>query len=80
MASIQKEIDINRSRETVWNAIRDIGNIHKRLVVRFVTDCKLDGDWRTITRLVRPDHPALRRWRKSLAPARPQTRRTDNHP
>ena len=49
MASIQKEIEINRSRESIWSAIRDVGNIHKRLVVGFVTDCKLEGDWRTIT-------------------------------
>ena len=49
MATINKEIEINRSREFVWDAIRDVGNIHKRLVVGFVTDCKLDGDWRTVT-------------------------------
>lgn len=49
MATIIKEIEINRSKETVWDAIRDVGNIHKRLVVGFVTDCKLEGDWRTIT-------------------------------
>jgi len=49
MASIHKEIEINRSRESVWAAIRDVGNIHKRLVAGFVVDCKLDGDWRTIT-------------------------------
>jgi len=49
MATITKEIEINRSKETVWNAIRDVGNIHKRLVVGFVTDCKLEGDWRTVT-------------------------------
>jgi hypothetical protein len=49
MATINKEIEINRSRDFVWDAIRDVGNIHKRLVVGFVTDCKLEGDWRTVT-------------------------------
>ena len=49
MATIIKEIEINRSKETVWDAIRDVGNIHKRLVVGFVTDCKLEGDWRSLT-------------------------------
>lgn len=49
MATIIKEIEINRSKETVWDAIRDVGNIHQRLVVGFVTDCKLEGDWRTLT-------------------------------
>jgi len=40
---------IERSKECVWNAIRDVGAIHKRLVPGFVIDCKLAGDWRTVT-------------------------------
>ena len=49
MATIYKEITIDRSRESVWEAIRDVGAIHTRLVPGFVVDCKLDGDWRTVT-------------------------------
>ena len=49
MATIIKEVEINRSKEFVWDAIRDVGNIHKRLVVGFVADCKLEDDWRTVT-------------------------------
>ena len=49
MATITKEIEINRPKEFVWDAIRDVGAIHKRLVKGFVLDCKLDGDWRTVT-------------------------------
>jgi hypothetical protein len=49
LASIRKEIVINRSQELVWDAIRDVGEIHKRLVPGFVVDCKLEGDWRTVT-------------------------------
>jgi carbon monoxide dehydrogenase subunit G len=49
MATIQKEIAIERSREFVWDAIRDVGAIHKRLVPEFVVDCELEGDWRTVT-------------------------------
>jgi len=49
MATIIKEIEINRSKESVWDAIRDVGAIHKRLVPGFVVDCKLEGDWRTVT-------------------------------
>ena len=49
MASIRKEIAIQRSRELVWDAIRDVGQIHKRLVPGFVVDCQLEGDWRTVT-------------------------------
>lgn len=49
MATIHKEIEIDRSEEFVWDAIRDVANIHKRLVPGFVIDCRLEGDWRTVT-------------------------------
>ena len=49
MATIQKEIAIERNKDTVWDAVRDVGSIHKRLVPGFVVDCKLEGDWRTVT-------------------------------
>jgi len=49
MATIHKEIEILRNKEFVSDAIRDVGAIHKRLVPRFVVDCKLEGDWRIVT-------------------------------
>jgi hypothetical protein len=49
MASIHKEMEIDRSKEFVWDAIRDVGAIHKRLVPGFVVDCKLEGDSRIVT-------------------------------
>jgi hypothetical protein len=49
MATIHKEIEIDRSEEFVWDVIRDVGNIHTRLVPGFVVDFKLEGDWRTVT-------------------------------
>ncbi|AMV16399.1 SRPBCC family protein [Planctomyces sp. SH-PL14] len=49
MASIHKEIQVHRSREHVWDAVRDVGAIHKRLVPGFVVDCRLDGDSRYLT-------------------------------
>ena len=49
MATIYKEILIGRNREFVWDAIRDVGAIHKRLVPGFVVDCKLEDDSRIIT-------------------------------
>jgi len=49
MATIHKEIEIERSSAFVWDAIRDVGSIHKRLVTGFVLDCQLEGDWRTVT-------------------------------
>ena len=49
MAAIHKEIEIERSKELVWDAIRDVGAIHRRLVPGFVVDCKLEGDSRIVT-------------------------------
>jgi len=49
MASLHKEITIERSKQSVWDAIRDVGAIQKRLVPGFVVNCKLEGDWRTVT-------------------------------
>ena len=50
MASIHKEIRINARPEGVWDAVRDVGNIHKRLCPGFLTDCRMDGpDARIVT-------------------------------
>jgi carbon monoxide dehydrogenase subunit G len=49
MAAIHKQIDINRESEFVWQAIRDVGAIHRRLVPGFVVDCRLDDDSRIVT-------------------------------
>lgn len=50
MASIRNEFEIDASPEKVWDAMRDIGALHKRLVPGFVTDCKMDGaDARIVT-------------------------------
>jgi hypothetical protein len=44
MASIHREIRLAVSATDVWDAVRDVGNIHKRLVPGFVTDCRMEGD------------------------------------
>jgi uncharacterized protein YndB with AHSA1/START domain len=49
MASIHKEILIDASPDQVWDALRDFGALHTRLVPGFVTDTKLDGDARIVT-------------------------------
>jgi carbon monoxide dehydrogenase subunit G len=49
MASIRKEISIEARPEQVWDAIRDVGALHTRLVAGFVTDCRLEGDARVVT-------------------------------
>ncbi|HEY5809761.1 MAG TPA: SRPBCC family protein [Povalibacter sp.] len=49
MASIRREISIDVAAETLWDALRDVGALHTRLVVGFVTDCRLEGDARIVT-------------------------------
>ena len=49
MATVRRETKIARSKAFVWDAIRDVGAIHRRLVPGFVVDCKLDGDSRIVT-------------------------------
>lgn len=49
MASIRKEILIDARPEDVWAAVRDVGEIHVRLVPGFVIDCRLEGDARIVT-------------------------------
>ena len=49
MASIHKEILIDASPADVWDALRDFGALHTRLVPGFVTGTKLDGDARIVT-------------------------------
>ena len=44
MASIRQEIRVAAAAEKIWDAVRDVGQIHSRLVPGFVTDCRLDGD------------------------------------
>ena len=49
MASIRKEIVLDAAAAHVWDAVRDVGAIHRRLVPGFVTDCRMDGDARVVT-------------------------------
>src|SRR5260364_413541 len=49
MASIQKDIPIDAPADHVWDALRDFGALHTRLVPGFVTDTRLDGDVRTVS-------------------------------
>jgi uncharacterized protein YndB with AHSA1/START domain len=49
MAAIHKEIHLDASPEQVWDALRDWGAPHERLVPGFVVDTKLDGDDRLVT-------------------------------
>jgi len=47
--SIRKEIQIDAPPEKVWDALRDFGALHERLVRGCVTDCRMDGEDRIVT-------------------------------
>jgi carbon monoxide dehydrogenase subunit G len=49
VASIRKEIVIAARPEEVWDAVRDVGALHTRLVPGFVVDTKLEADARIVT-------------------------------
>jgi hypothetical protein len=49
MASIHRSVTIDQPAAVVWDALRDIGALHTRLVVGFVVDCKLVGEIREVT-------------------------------
>ncbi|MCA6105681.1 SRPBCC family protein [Bradyrhizobium cenepequi] len=49
MASIHKEFIVEARPDQVWDALRDFGALHTRLVPGFVLDTKLDGDARIVT-------------------------------
>lgn len=49
MASIHNDVSLPAPARDVWDAVRDFGALHQRLVPGFVTACQLDGDARTVT-------------------------------
>lgn len=49
MAHIRKEISIDASPQEVWDAVRDWGALHERLVPGFVVNTELDGQDRIVT-------------------------------
>ena len=49
MATIRVERTIEARPEQVWDALRDWGAIHERLVPGFVTDARLEGEDRIVT-------------------------------
>jgi hypothetical protein len=49
MASIHKDIPIDAPAGDVWDAVRDFGAPHRRLVPGFVLDTKLDGEARIVS-------------------------------
>jgi carbon monoxide dehydrogenase subunit G len=49
MASIRKEILIDAPPARVWEALRDVGALHERLVPGFVTDTRMEDRTRVVT-------------------------------
>lgn len=49
MATLHKEIFVAASCERVWDAVRDVGALHTRLVPGFVVDCRLESGVRSVT-------------------------------
>lgn len=49
MATIRKEIFTRASPQDAWDAIRDVGALHRRLVPGFVKDTHLEGTVRVVT-------------------------------
>jgi Polyketide cyclase / dehydrase and lipid transport len=49
MASIHKDIPIEAPAHEVWDAVRDFGALHRRLVPGFVLDTQLDGEARIVS-------------------------------
>jgi hypothetical protein len=49
MASIRKQVSINVPARLLWDAVRDVGALHTRLVPGFVTDCRLEEGARVVT-------------------------------
>ncbi len=49
MASIRKELRLNVPADVVWDAVRDVGAVHKRLCPGVLTDTRLEKDARIVT-------------------------------
>jgi carbon monoxide dehydrogenase subunit G len=49
MASIRKEIHVDAKPDRVWDALRDVGALHERVVPGFVVDTKLEDGARIVT-------------------------------
>lgn len=49
MASIHREVLIDNAPENAWAAVRDFGEVHKRLAPGYVTDTRVEDDIRIVT-------------------------------
>ena len=49
MASLRKEIRIDAPVDRVWDALKDVGALHTKLVPGFVKDTRMEGNTRVVT-------------------------------
>ena len=49
MASVIREILIDAPAAIAWSAVKDVGNVHTRLVPGFVAGCTIENGERTVT-------------------------------
>jgi len=49
MATLRREVRLGSTPERVWDAVRDVGALHTRLVPGFVIDTRLEGAVRIVT-------------------------------
>ncbi|MFL6239837.1 MAG: SRPBCC family protein [Actinomycetes bacterium] len=49
MATVRRTFEVAAQAESVWDAVRDVGNVHTRLAPGVVSDCRLDGRTRRVT-------------------------------
>ena len=44
MASIHREVLIQADPRAVWDAVRDVGNVHTRVAPGFLTACRMEAE------------------------------------
>lgn len=49
MTSIREETSIAAAADAVWEAVRDVGQAHRRLFPGILTDARLEGNARVVT-------------------------------
>jgi hypothetical protein len=49
VATVRVETVVGRPADEVWDAVADIGAVHRRLLPGRVTDVRVDGDTRVLT-------------------------------
>ncbi|MFJ9772440.1 SRPBCC family protein [Kitasatospora sp. NPDC101157] len=49
IATIVEDIAVAADADAVWDAVRDVGAVHRRLIPGYVLDTRVDGDVRYLT-------------------------------